>query len=143
MSGWANALQRSQRNGANVALLFIDLDGIKLINDSYGHEAGDMLVHQDGYFMQMLEGGREAIFSLMEKIKIDPRHRDVRIVFEGPTRRRAYQDWGMMLRDLKFGPDEPEFIKWQRRSIGFLELADDPRTCYAFITAYACGGIVD
>jgi diguanylate cyclase (GGDEF)-like protein/PAS domain S-box-containing protein len=99
------------------------------------------LVHQEGCFMQMLEGSRQAIMSLMERIKVDPRHRDLRVVYEGPTQRRAYQEWGMMLRDLKFGPEEHEFSKWQHRSIGFAELADDPRTCYAFITAYACGSV--
>lgn len=39
-----NALKRAQRSGQELALLFIDLDGFKLINDNFGHETGDQLL---------------------------------------------------------------------------------------------------
>lgn len=39
-----NALRRSVRTRESVALLFIDLDHFKLINDTFGHEAGDRLL---------------------------------------------------------------------------------------------------
>ena len=34
-------IDRAQRYDANAAMLYVDLDGLKMINDTFGHKAGD------------------------------------------------------------------------------------------------------
>ncbi|MEO8304651.1 MAG: diguanylate cyclase [Betaproteobacteria bacterium] len=49
----AHAFAKAERNAARLAILFVDLDGFKQVNDSYGHDAGDHLL---ATFTQRLRG---------------------------------------------------------------------------------------
>jgi diguanylate cyclase (GGDEF)-like protein len=44
----ARELRRAQRTGATLVLAFVDVDGLKKVNDSQGHPAGDALLKRTG-----------------------------------------------------------------------------------------------
>ncbi|MBE0436653.1 MAG: BLUF domain-containing protein, partial [Methylomicrobium sp.] len=94
------------------------------------------LLHRDGWFMQLIEGSPEKVMALAEKIKLDPRHKDMQVVIQGPERRRLFPEWSMGYREVDQANDELDFSSWRKRVIGFDELAEDAKICYEFITSF-------
>ncbi|MDR3367640.1 EAL domain-containing protein [Rhodoferax sp.] len=55
------ALARAERSRLHVAVLFIDLDYFKSINDSFGHSTGDILLAQAGARMRSVLRGHDTL----------------------------------------------------------------------------------
>jgi diguanylate cyclase (GGDEF)-like protein/PAS domain S-box-containing protein len=48
------ALARTERVGLPLAVAFLDLDGLKIVNDTYGHDAGDLVLCETATRLQSL-----------------------------------------------------------------------------------------
>jgi diguanylate cyclase (GGDEF)-like protein/PAS domain S-box-containing protein len=54
-------VKRSERTGLPIALLFIDLDGFKEVNDRLGHHAGDQLLQQTAHRISRSVRGTDTV----------------------------------------------------------------------------------
>ncbi|HEY8217711.1 MAG TPA: EAL domain-containing protein [Acidimicrobiia bacterium] len=57
----AQAVLRAERNNAGLGVLYIDLDRVKLVNDSLGHEAGDKLLMQAAERLRDATRGQDTV----------------------------------------------------------------------------------
>jgi hypothetical protein len=66
-----------------------------------------------GYFFQVLEGPAPALEALLEKLKQDPRHQDMRVLYRETLQQRNFADWSMgfgpcaHIRPMHAAPDKP------------------------------------
>jgi diguanylate cyclase (GGDEF)-like protein len=49
---FSQALARSRRRGTRLAVMLVDLDGFKLVNDTHGHDIGDSLLQEVSHRVQ-------------------------------------------------------------------------------------------
>ena len=63
-----------------------------------------LLLYKGGNFMQALEGPDDVVRALYEKIKKDPRHKDVSIISTEQIQKRQFSAWEMAFTNL----DNPE-----------------------------------
>lgn len=92
----------------------------QLLDKARAHNAalgitGMMVYHRRG-FIQLLEGEQEAVQALYDRIDRDPRHQQLRKIWDGPIHERGFPDWSMAF----VAPDEQAL----RGKPGYQDLLD-------------------
>lgn len=81
-----------------------------------------LLLYKQGSFMQVLEGSREAVMAVFERIAADARHTEVEVLFEEEAEKREFADWSMAFVDLD-GVDAAHIPGFS----DFMESEEEPR----------------
>ncbi len=69
-----------------------------------------VLVSDGDHIVQIVEGVPTAIDELMRRIRNDPRHSDVEVLYDRPTDRRLFADWNMRLDTVPPGELNPQMF---------------------------------
>jgi hypothetical protein len=64
-------------------------------NANADRDVTGLLLYREGSFYQILEGSESAVMATFHEIEGDPRHKEVRILFNGETDAREFADWRM------------------------------------------------
>jgi hypothetical protein len=91
-------------------------------------EITGMLLYQQGNFMQVLEGSREAVLSLMTSIRADVRHTNVVVIQEFYPPEREFPDWTMAFHQIDESTSrQPGFSDFLGTPLNGARFERDPR----------------
>lgn len=97
-----------------------------------------MLLYKDGDFIQLLEGEESVVKQVLDKIKVDRRHRYVTVILENDVESRLFPDWSMGFRDLS-DPDLkeiPGFSNFLNASQPSEYALNDPNGCLELLSMF-------
>jgi hypothetical protein len=97
-----------------------------------------MLLYKDGNTMQLLEGDREVVLGLYERIARDPRHRGLLRLVEANIETRLFADWSMAFRDLN-APETraiPGYSEFLNTPLTSAEFSANPTRCQKLLTTF-------
>ena len=83
------------------------------------HGVTGMLVYASRSFLQLFEGEDEGVEVIWDRIRLDPRHHDLRVLADGATDRRQFGEWSM-------GFDHPDDLTLEETLPGYRASADYP-----------------
>ncbi len=109
----------------------------KKFNDSNGITG--YLLYDKGYFLQLLEGSKQNIDKIMQKITLDKRHYDITTIMKGYRKTRLFFNWSMGYWNFGNKEEDVRFENIKTVDLSFKELAQDPQICYSIFKAISKG----
>ncbi len=102
-----NILQQAQDPDALYHLGYVSTEAVKFSDEALvallsearnantDRDVTGLLLYREGSFYQVLEGSESAVMATFQDIEEDPRHKEVRVLFNGETDSREFADWQM------------------------------------------------
>lgn len=86
----------SDYNGQNTDIGY-DLENIVAVSKVRNREQAitGVLFYHNRKFMQLIEGEHSVLNALMNKLRGDPRHRNITIIVDETVERRGFAEWNM------------------------------------------------
>ena len=109
--------RRATRQGAPIALIMLDIDHFKRCNDTYGHDAGDVLLRELGVFLQRYCRGSD----------VACRYGGEEFVLTRKGERCMLPEFGSDIPDLPFEPNDQQTVNQANSSVSSAVGAWDDR----------------
>lgn len=69
-------------------------------NNNAANDVTGLLIFNGRYFVQCIEGNKDAIQATYSKIERDRRHSELRVLFDGEITERSFPNWSMGYRQI-------------------------------------------
>jgi hypothetical protein len=103
-------------------------------NDKHGITG--MLLYQNGTFMQMLEGERQVVLDLYDKILKDGRHTGVHTVLTGNIEKRNFEDWSMGFFNMDKAGEFPQYGDYIDQKLALRSFEPGSQDAYEFMMMF-------
>ena len=96
-----------------------------------------MLLYQEGSFMQMLEGDKQTVLDLYEKIKKDGRHNGVATVLTDDIDERNFEDWTMGFFNMDKAGDFQKYNDYIKENLTLKSFNKGSQEAYRFMILFS------
>ena len=96
-----------------------------------------MLLYQNGTFMQMIEGEKQVVLDLYDKILKDDRHTGVHTVLTGDIKARNFEDWSMGFFNMDKAGEFPQYSDYINENLALRSFEPGSQDAYEFMMMFS------